>query len=73
MEAKVEHFVQRMFLTKKGLGYFSYVPSTLAKAFQEDKVYYNLIRQNVILLEGESLYFEGGYSFSYDEFDAENS
>ena len=73
VEAKVGHFVQRMFLTKKGLGYFSYVPSTLAKAFQEDKVYYNLIRQNVSLLEGESLYFEGGYSFSYDEFDAENS
>ena len=67
VEAKSDHFVQRMFLTKKGLGYFSYVPSTLAKVFQEGKVYYNLIRQNVSLSKGESLYFEGGYAFSYDD------
>jgi hypothetical protein len=63
--AKSDNLEQRMWVEPKGLGHFTYVPDTIAKAFQSGKVYYNLIREDLPLAKGEGVFFTGGYSFAY--------
>lgn len=59
-------FVQSMSVHPKGLGHFYYVPENTAKAFQSDKIYYNLIRQDLGLSVGESVFFEADYAFNFE-------
>ena len=57
---------QQMYIRPFGLGHFNYVPSNLPKAFQSDKAYYNLIRQDLGLDASEEVNWKGGYRFQYD-------
>ena len=58
-------FVESMGVNPKGLGHFFYVPNNISKAFQSGKIYYNLIRQDLGLSDGDSVFFDAYYKFGY--------